>query len=185
GAVDRRAAAGRGREALRARRRQARRRLPAGRFRGGAGWRGARPAREGGAEMTDPGTRSGLPADGPRLEVSEVGAATVAELAGGVIATERDATDVGANASFLGADHVLLGAEQRGPGFVEPGGGLAAARTEKFVNYPVRLVGVGGLRGAGSASWRACAREGNGGGQLWFAPDRPAALERIRGGGAA
>lgn len=135
--------------------------------------------------MTDPGTRSGLPADGPRLEVSEVGAATVAELAGGVIAAERDATDVVANASFLGADHVLLRAEQLAPGFVDLSTGLAGAVTQKFVNYRVRLVVVGGLMEAGSESWRAFVRESNRGGHLWFAPDRAAALERIRAGGAA
>src|SRR5690606_10319287 len=122
----------------------------------------------------------------PRLEVHEVGDAKVAELMGGVIASERDATEVLGNASYLGADHVLVTAEQLGPGFRDLSSGLAGAVAQKFVNYGMRLVVVGVDPGAGSESWRAWVRESNRGSPLWFLAGRGEARAGLaRGGGAA
>lgn len=118
----------------------------------------------------------------PRLEVHEVGDAKVAELMGGVIASERDATEVLGNASYLGADHVLVTAEQLGPGFRDLSSGLAGAVAQKFVNYGMRLVVVGVDPDAGSESWRAWVRESNRGSHLWFLADREEALARIARG---
>ncbi len=120
-----------------------------------------------------------IPAGGPRFDVLDVGGAKVAELTTGGIASERDATDVVGNASFLGADHVLLRADQLAPGFVDLSSGLAGAVAQKFVNYGLRLVVVGDLQAVGSESWRAFVRESNRGGHVWFAADRDEALERI------
>ena len=119
---------------------------------------------------------------GPALDVFEVGGATVAELVGGVIASERDATDVVGNAGYLGADHVLLSADRLGSAFVDLSTGLAGAVVQKFVDYGLRLVVIGDLAEVGSESWRAFVRESNRGGHVWFVADREEALARIARG---
>lgn len=131
--------------------------------------------------MTRGSADGGFGDQGPQLRVSDVGAARVAELAGGVVASERDATDLVGNARFLGADHVMLTVDQLGPDFVDLSTGFAGAVVQKFVNYGVRLVVVGDLHGAGSESWQAYVRESNRGLHVWFAADRNEALRRIEG----
>ena len=129
--------------------------------------------------MTDADLRT---EEWPRLEVREVGGAKVAELLEGVIASERDATDVVGNASYLGADHVVLTAAQLGPDFRDLSSGLAGAVVQRFVNYGLRLVVVGVDAETGSESWRAYVRESHRGSQVWFVADREEALARIARG---
>lgn len=117
----------------------------------------------------------------PRIVVSDVGGAKVAELVDGVVASERDATEVLGNASYLGADNVLLTMDQLAPEFRDLSTGLAGAVVQKFVNYGMRLIVVVPDPDAGSESWRAYVRESNRGRHLWFVAGRDEALARIAG----
>ena len=122
--------------------------------------------------------------EGPELEMFAVGELQVAELLSGAVTTEREVTDVVGNAAFLGADYVLLRAEQLAPEFFDLSSRFAGTVMQKFSNYRVRLVIVGGpdaVSGAASESLRALIRESNRGDQTWFVKDRDEAVARIGG----
>lgn len=114
-----------------------------------------------------------------RLESFEVGDVTVAELVEGEVASERDAIDLVGNASFQGADVVLVAADRLPEEFFDLSSGLAGAALQKFSNYRLRLVIVGQFEGLGSESLQAFVRESNRGGNVAFVKDREAALARI------
>lgn len=107
-----------------------------------------------------------------RLESFEAGGLTIAELIQGSIASERDATDLVGNASFQGADVVLVAAELLPEEFFDLSTGLAGAVLQKFSNYRLRLTIIGDFEGRGSASLQAFIRESNRGGLVTFAPGR-------------
>ncbi len=114
-----------------------------------------------------------------RLETFEVGDVTVAELVEGEVTSERDAIDLVGNASFQGADVVLVAAHRLPEEFFDLSSGLAGAALQKFSNYRLRLVVVGEFEGRGSESLQAFIRESNRGGNVAFVSDREAALAWI------
>ena len=89
-----------------------------------------------------------------------------------------------ANASFSGADYVLLRADQLPAEFFDLSSRFAGMVMQKFSNYRLRLVIVGGPAAADDAaseSLLALIRESNRGDQTWFVKDRAEALARIGG----
>lgn len=114
-----------------------------------------------------------------RLETFAVGDLTVGEHVEGEIASERDAIDLVGNASFQGADVVLVAADKLPADFFNLSSGLAGAVLQKFSNYRLRLVIVGDFEGRGSESLQAFIRESNRGGNVAFVKDREAALALI------
>lgn len=122
--------------------------------------------------------------EGPAFESIEVGEHMVAELISGGASSEREITDIVGNASFLGVDFVLLRADQLPEEFFDLSSGFAGMVMQKFSNYRLRLVVVGGpgtARDHVSESLAALIRESNRGAQTWFVIDRAAALARIAG----
>lgn len=115
----------------------------------------------------------------PVFKVVEVAGAKVAELDGGIIGSERDATDVVGNAYFLGAGYVLLSADLLAPEFFDLSSGLAGAVMQKFATYRVVLVVYGHDTVRASESLLALIRESNRGSSTWFPADRAEALARI------
>ena len=115
----------------------------------------------------------------PELEYREVGAATVAELMTGTVNDERDATDLVGNASFGGADYVLVHATSLPPQFFDLSSGFAGEVLQKFSNYRLVLIVIGFDTTAASASLAALMRESNRGGSVWFVADTAEANARI------
>lgn len=118
----------------------------------------------------------------PVFTITDMAGTQVAELTEGVISSERDATDVVGNASFLGADRVLLRAEQLAPEFYDLSSGLAGAVMQKFSTYRVGLIIVGYDSSAASDSLVALIRESNRGSTVWFVADTDTALSRLKQG---
>lgn len=103
----------------------------------------------------------------------------VTELISGTVTTERDATDLVGNASFLEAEYLLVDAARLSAEFFDLSSGLAGAVMQKFANYRVCLVIVGYDSAEASESLLALIRESNRGGTVWFVDDRDEALARI------
>lgn len=114
-----------------------------------------------------------------QFEPVEAQKAKVFELTAGAVNTERDATDLVGNASFLGAEYLLVDAERFAAEFFDLSSGLAGSVMQKFVNYRVCLVVVGYDADKASESLLALIRESNRGSTVWFVADRDAALTRI------
>ena len=119
----------------------------------------------------------------PELEYREVGAATVAELMSGIVADERDATDLVGNASFGGADYVLVHATSLPPEFFDLSSGFAGEVLQKFSNYRLVLIVVVFDSAAASTSMAALMRESNRSGSVWFVVDTVEANARIQSAG--
>lgn len=115
----------------------------------------------------------------PTFVLTTLGGATVAELVAGVVATERDATDLVGNASFAGVDGVLLRTDQLAPEFFDLSTGLAGAVLQKFATYRLWLLVVGPLPRRPSESMSAFMAESNRGSHVAFVPDRETALLRV------
>jgi len=111
------------------------------------------------------------------LEFSEQGSRQVARLpADLVLRTERDITDLVGNASFGGADAIVMTVDQLDPAFLELRSGLFGVLSQKLANYRLSLTVVGPLDHVTSESFRAFVRESNRGSQIRFsstAPDDP------------
>lgn len=118
----------------------------------------------------------------PNLEYTQLERFVVAELIGGTVQTERDATDLVGNASFGGATHALLSADQLAPEFFDLSTGLAGAIMQKFATYRLVLVVSGFDASSASDSLRALMVESNRGSVAWFVADREEALARVGGG---
>lgn len=116
-----------------------------------------------------------------RIDLYEVSGVLIAELASGVIATERDATDVVGNSSFQGAGFVIVGAEHLAPEFSDLSSGLAGAVLQNFSTYRLRLIVVGLDENSVSGSMRALMVESNRGHWVWFVKTKEEALARIAG----
>ena len=111
--------------------------------------------------------------------VNEFGGRQVAEVTAGTVATARDITDLVGNASFGGAEYVLLEREQLADEFYDLSSGLAGELMQKLANYRLKLLVIGELSGV-SDSFRAFALEGDRSGTALFPRDREAAAERLK-----
>lgn len=103
----------------------------------------------------------------------------ILELTSGNVANERDAIDLIGNATFLGAEWLLVAAERLAPEFFDLSSGLAGEVVQKCANYRVCLVVVGYDAADAGESLTAFISEGNRGSTVWFVSGRDEALERI------
>jgi len=98
-----------------------------------------------------------------------------------VIQNVQDALDLMANASYQGATAILLHEKHVPPTFFDLRTGLAGEILQKYTNYQMKLAIVGEFEKFESKSLRAFIIESNRGNQVFFAPNREAALEKIAG----
>lgn len=110
------------------------------------------------------------------FDMIDVGGKAVAEVTSGVVATERDATDLVGNASFGGAVAVLIDASHLAPEFSDLSSGLAGVVLQKFSNYRLPLVVTGFDEAAVSDSMRALMAECRRGGSTRFMATKDQAL---------
>lgn len=115
----------------------------------------------------------------PEFEFKRVGEKVVAELTAGTVITEQDVTDLVGNASFSGADRVLVNAERLSPEFFDLSSGLAGTVFQKFSNYRLGLIVVGFDRSSASESLSALITESNRGNVVWFVDSAEEALARV------
>lgn len=115
------------------------------------------------------------------MTLSQERGVLVARLVTGTLESERDATDLVGNASFQGAEVVILRADQLPATFYDLSTGLAGAVLQKFATYRLRLIVHGDFDGRGSDSLRALIRESNRGGHVAFVRDEREAMARLAG----
>lgn len=113
------------------------------------------------------------------LEYMQVGEKSVAVLVTGALETERQVTDLVGNASFAGAEYVLVNARDLAPEFFDLSSGLAGTVLQKFSNYRLTLIVVGYDQSQASESLRALIAESQRGGVVWFVDSRDEALARL------
>lgn len=100
---------------------------------------------------------------------------------GEVICAEADALDLIGNASYQGAQWVVLPAERLGDDFFRLSTRVAGDMVQKFAQYRVCLAVVGDISryAEASTSLRDFVRECNRGRQTWFLPDIDAFRARL------
>ena len=113
------------------------------------------------------------------LEYRQVGAKSVAILVTGSVENERHVTDLVGNASFGGAEYVMVNAENLAPEFFDLSSGLAGTVLQKFSNYHLTLIVVGYDESMASESLRALIAESRRGGVVWFVDRTEEALVRL------
>ncbi|WP_171166525.1 DUF4180 domain-containing protein [Streptomyces sp. I05A-00742] len=97
------------------------------------------------------------------------------------IGTERDAVDLVGNASYQGAEWVVVPADRFDESFFRLQTRVAGDFIQKFVTYRMGLVVLGDIsrHTAASSSLRDFVRECNRGRQTWFLADEEALAERF------
>lgn len=113
------------------------------------------------------------------LEYRQVAAKSVAILVAGTIENERHVTDLVGNASFAGAEYVMVDAERLAPEFFDLSSGFAGTVLQKFSNYRLTLIVVGYDESSASESLRALMAESRRGGAVWFVASTAEALARL------
>jgi hypothetical protein len=103
------------------------------------------------------------------------------------IGGEAAALDLIGNASYQGAQWVVLPAERLGDDFFRLSTRVAGDIVQKFAQYRVRLAVVGDIsrHTETSTALRDFVRECNRGRQTWFLPDLEEFRARLTGGGDA
>ncbi|GGR95612.1 hypothetical protein GCM10010252_38000 [Streptomyces aureoverticillatus] len=101
---------------------------------------------------------------------------------GEAIAGERDALDFIGNASYQGAEWVVVPAERFDESFFRLRTRVAGDIVQKFVNYRMGLVILGDIspHTEGSSALRDFVRECNRGRQTWFVTDDEELTERLK-----
>lgn len=98
---------------------------------------------------------------------------------GPLLADEQGALAIVGDALGAGADVVAIPVARLSPEFFRLRTGVAGAVVQKFVNYRLRLVVVGGVAADGAlADW---IREANRGRELWFVTDEAELDRRLAG----
>ncbi|MEV0262059.1 DUF4180 domain-containing protein [Streptomyces sp. NPDC050617] len=107
----------------------------------------------------------------------------ICEPDGEPIAAERDVLDLIGNASYQGAQWVVIPVECFDGSFFQLNTRVAGDIVQKFVNYRVGLVVMGDISGytEGSSALRDFIRECNRGRQTWFVADAEELGERLKG----
>lgn len=104
---------------------------------------------------------------------------TVAELtSGGVVIRQlQDAIDLLGNASYHGAQHIMIRREQLSPDFFDLSTGFAGEVLQKFSNYRVHLAIVGDFSDFNSKSLKDFIRESNRTGRIIFVSNPREAIQ--------
>ncbi len=115
------------------------------------------------------------------LKIFEVKGQKIAEVMaeGIIINTAQDALDVIANASYQGAESVILYEENLKPAFFELQTGLAGDILQKHVNYKMKLAVIGEFEKFASKSLKAFIIESNRGELAFFVPNRATAIAKL------
>ncbi|WP_049575736.1 DUF4180 domain-containing protein [Streptomyces sp. SBT349] len=102
---------------------------------------------------------------------------------GELIAGEREALDLIGNASYQGAQWVVIPVERLDEAFFRLRTRVAGEIVQKFVNYRMGLVVLGDIsrHTAASSALRDFVRECNRGRQTWFLADVEELGERLKG----
>ncbi|MFN2213023.1 MAG: DUF4180 domain-containing protein [Anaerolineales bacterium] len=95
------------------------------------------------------------------------------------IKNEQEALDVIAEAGYLGAEAIILPAENLISDFFDLKTGVAGTILQKFSNYRMKLAILGAFEQYQSRSLAAFIRESNRGNLVFFVPDLPTALEYL------
>ncbi|MBB2915511.1 hypothetical protein FHS43_006832 [Streptosporangium becharense] len=92
---------------------------------------------------------------------------------GATLRGERDALDIIGEASYLGADWVVVPAGRFDDDFFRLRTRVAGEIVQKFVNYRMGIAVLGDIsrHTAASSALRDFVREANRGTQVWFTPD--------------
>ncbi|MGL4608510.1 MAG: DUF4180 domain-containing protein [Trueperaceae bacterium] len=96
-----------------------------------------------------------------------------------VIHTTQDALDILGNASYQGADCMLMYTKNFVPEFFDLRTGLAGDILQKFTNYKMKLILIGDFETFSSNALRAFMIEANRGKQLAFVSSKEKALETL------
>jgi hypothetical protein len=117
------------------------------------------------------------------LKIIEVQQQRIAEVVaeGIVIHDAQDTLDLMASAGYYGARSIILAERNLDPAFFELQTGIAGEILQKFSNYHMKLAVVGKFEQYESKSLQAFIAESNRGRQIFFVPDREAAIDRITG----
>ncbi len=105
----------------------------------------------------------------------------VAELSDntGIIAELDDMVDLLGNASFSGAQRIIIQKKHLPEDFFVLRNGMAGEVLQKFSNYRMRLAVVGDFSSVGSSALRDFIRESNTLGHIQFLPTTEEALRRL------
>jgi hypothetical protein len=95
------------------------------------------------------------------------------------IKNEQDALDLMAEAGYLGAEAIILPAENLTTDFFNLKTGVAGSILQKFSNYRMKLAIVGAFEQVQSRSLAAFIYESNRGNLVFFVPDIHTALDYL------
>lgn len=95
------------------------------------------------------------------------------------IKNEQDALDIMAEAGYLGAEAIILPAENLTREFFDLKTGVAGGILQKFSNYHMKLAVLGYFEQYQSRSLAAFIRESNRGNLVFFVPDIHTALDYL------
>lgn len=95
------------------------------------------------------------------------------------IQNEQDALDIMAEAGYLGAEAIILPAENLTAEFFDLKTGVAGSILQKFSNYRMKLAILGAFDQYQSRSLAAFIRESNRGNLVFFVPDIHTALDYL------
>lgn len=115
------------------------------------------------------------------LKIFEVKKQIIAEVISDrvMINDSQDALDIMANASYQGADSVILNEMNLISEFFELRTGVAGDTLLKFSNYGMKLAVIGEFEKYKSKSLKAFIGESNRGNQIFFVSDRDTAIAKI------
>ncbi len=98
-----------------------------------------------------------------------------------VIHSLQDAVDLLGNASYLGAQSVILVESNITPLFFDLKNGIAGDILQKYSNYQMKLAIVGEFSKYPSSSLQAFIIESNRGSSLFFVPTVETAIQKLNG----
>lgn len=117
------------------------------------------------------------------LRIVEVKSHKIAEIESEqiVIHNTQDALDIMGNSSYQGASSLIIREVHLTPEFFDLKSGVAGDILLKFSNYRIQLAIIGKFTKYESKSLNALISESNRGNQIFFVPDRAAAIAKIVG----
>lgn len=118
------------------------------------------------------------------FEIFESGSTKIAEVnSDEVLDGVQDALNLLANVGYYETDKLIIYERNLEPDFFELRSGLAGEILQKCVNYRIQIAIVGEFTKFNSKSLDAFIIECNRGRQIFFVPDRDAAIERLTSDG--
>ena len=115
------------------------------------------------------------------LKILDINNQTIAEVVSDkvVMKSTQDALDIMANASYQGAQNVMMTEAQFNPDFFDLRTRLAGDILQKYANYGIKLAIIGDFTQFESQSLKAFIVECNRGKAIFFVPDRETAINKL------